>query len=289
MKRVIILLTSTLTLGFALPSYAVDVFFTDFEEAIDDFNGDGDGFVSTLDGWQSSGAIEWWDHAAGRSAQEGDFYIELNASSVFQSANNIFRDIDTFPGVNYKLSFIYAGRPSYNDSVNRITVSVNGNELGTYTDDASRNSDHIWKAATVNFIGTGGTERIEFESTGVTIDAGRGMRLDAIRLEYSSHDISVAKTDSKSGFRPGGNSTYTITVTNNGPDDAQDIDITDTLPAGVQLSGPWTCSAPSGSSCSSSSGGSAGDTTVNLTADIENGDSITVTVPVLYSTNPADY
>lgn len=270
--------------------WAVEVFFTDFEEAIDDFNGDGDGFVTTLDGWQSSaGAIEWWDDAPGRSAQEGQFYIELNASSLFQSATDIYRDINTIDGVNYRLSFIYAGRVTYDETVNRVQVSVGGNNLGTFIDDASSNTDHNWQSATVTFTGTGATERIEFQSTGLTIDAGRGMRLDAIRLEYTSHDIAVVKTDSKTGFQPGDSASYTITVTNNGPDDALDIDITDTLPNGVELSGLWSCSAPAGSSCSSNSGGSAGDTSIALTADIANGDAIVVTVPVTYSTDPSDY
>lgn len=284
------IIINTLLLGLAAPSHGAEVFFTDFEEAINDFNGDGDGFVTSLDGWQSSaGAIEWWDDAPGRSAQEGTFYIELNASSLFQSATDIYRDINTVSGVNYKLSFIYAGRPSYDDTVNRMDLSVDGNILGTFTDDASANTDHNWQSGSVSFTGTGGTERIVFQSTGLTIDAGRGMRVDAIRLEYTSHDISVEKTDSKAGFKPGETSSYTITVTNNGPDNAQDIDINDTLPNGVQLNSSWTCSAPTGSSCSTNSGGSAGDTSVSLTADIENGDAVVITIPVVYSSDPADY
>ena len=58
-------------------------------------------------------------------------------------------------------------------------------------------------------------------------------------------DLSLAKTTPSSTVPPGANVDYTLTVTNNGPSQAIDVTVTDTLPAGttfVSASGPgWTC------------------------------------------------
>jgi uncharacterized repeat protein (TIGR01451 family) len=76
-------------------------------------------------------------------------------------------------------------------------------------------------------------------------------------------DLSVTKVDTPDPVNTGSNLTYTITVTNNGPDVAGNASWTDTLPAGtsfVDLSAPegWLCTAPETGdggtvSCSSSS------------------------------------
>lgn len=48
-------------------------------------------------------------------------------------------------------------------------------------------------------------------------------------------DLSITKTDSPDPVVAGAELTYTITVTNNGPSTAQDVVITDTLPAGTTM------------------------------------------------------
>jgi len=102
-------------------------------------------------------------------------------------------------------------------------------------------------------------------------------------------DLQIRKDDGSLTYTPGGSSTYTIQVRNAGPDDVIGAIIQDNLPNGVTLSGPWTCLATAGSSCSAASGGAVGDSAVNLTADILNGGGITITVPVNFSSNMADY
>ena len=102
-------------------------------------------------------------------------------------------------------------------------------------------------------------------------------------------DLSITKSDATTTYTPGATSTYIITVTNNGPDDVSNVLINDNLPNGVTLTGTWSCSATAGSSCSSATGGSAGDNLVNLTATILNTGIITVSVPVQFSSNMADY
>jgi uncharacterized repeat protein (TIGR01451 family) len=62
-------------------------------------------------------------------------------------------------------------------------------------------------------------------------------------------DLQVFKADSVDPIAAGGTQTYTITVINNGPDDAEFVTLDDTLPAGttfLSLSSPagWTCTTP---------------------------------------------
>jgi uncharacterized repeat protein (TIGR01451 family) len=65
----------------------------------------------------------------------------------------------------------------------------------------------------------------------------------------ASADLSVTKTDSPDPVTPGENVTYTITVTNGGPDTALGVSLTDTVPGGstlVSFTSPagWTCTVP---------------------------------------------
>ncbi|NOT61302.1 MAG: DUF11 domain-containing protein, partial [Acidobacteria bacterium] len=65
----------------------------------------------------------------------------------------------------------------------------------------------------------------------------------------SSANLSVTKTDGPDPIVAGNNLTYTITVTNSGPDPAATVVLNDTLPAGttfVSLTAPsgWSCTTP---------------------------------------------
>ncbi|HBB87720.1 MAG TPA: hypothetical protein DC047_08910, partial [Blastocatellia bacterium] len=62
-------------------------------------------------------------------------------------------------------------------------------------------------------------------------------------------DLSITKVDSPDPVNTGANLTYTITVTNNGPDPAVNASWTDTLPAGTSFAAladvaGWSCTAP---------------------------------------------
>jgi uncharacterized repeat protein (TIGR01451 family) len=59
-------------------------------------------------------------------------------------------------------------------------------------------------------------------------------------------DLAITKTDSKDPGHPNQNLTYTLTVTNNGPDPAFGVIVTDTLPGTVN----FVSSSPSQGSCS---------------------------------------
>lgn len=66
---------------------------------------------------------------------------------------------------------------------------------------------------------------------------------------FASADLSISKDDNPDPLNAGTNLTYTIGVTNSGPDPADAVEWTDTLPAGttfVSLSSPggWSCTTP---------------------------------------------
>lgn len=101
-------------------------------------------------------------------------------------------------------------------------------------------------------------------------------------------NLSVTKTDGSATYTPGEGATYTVTVSNAGPDPVVGATVTDTLPNGATLAGPWTCSATNGA-CTPVSGGAVGGQTVSLTVDLEAGGQAVISIPVNFSANPGDY
>jgi uncharacterized repeat protein (TIGR01451 family) len=100
--------------------------------------------------------------------------------------------------------------------------------------------------------------------------------------------LSVTKDNGVGSFRPGGSATYTLVVGNSGTGAATGAAVLDTLPDGMTLSAPWTCTASAGSSCPAS-GGSVGGNVVSLSATVLVAGTVTITVPVLLSADPGEY
>lgn len=74
--------------------------------------------------------------------------------------------------------------------------------------------------------------------------------------------FSFTKTDGRNNIIPGQNTTYTIVATNNGPSAVSGVNITDFFPAEI-LNVVWSCTASTGSSCSST-GLQSGNVNVNV-------------------------
>jgi uncharacterized repeat protein (TIGR01451 family) len=77
----------------------------------------------------------------------------------------------------------------------------------------------------------------------------RGGGVFAIQQVSPTADLSVTKTDSPDPVTVGKPLTYTVTVTNNGPNDATAVTMSDTLPSGVT----FVSATPSQGSCSGTS------------------------------------
>lgn len=107
-----------------------------------------------------------------------------------------------------------------------------------------------------------------------------------LSIEASSQvDISVTKSDFTNVYTPGGTASYIIIIENNGPDDALNLLVNDTIPNGI-VSASWNCVGSGSATCGTASG--SGDI-VNVSVDIPSGQSIQFTVDVTFSSNPADY
>ena len=88
-----------------------------------------------------------------------------------------------------------------------LTVTVDTTTLGTITNTASISGDTFDPDATNNF------------ATETTLVA--------------EADLSITKTDDPGTTVPGGTLTYTLTVNNAGPSDAEEVGVSDFFPAGV--------------------------------------------------------
>ena len=106
-----------------------------------------------------------------------------------------------------------------------------------------------------------------------TIDATRNGGVDAFAIKICvtvCHDLQLTQVDSPDPVRVGDNLTYTVTVTNNGPDSATNVVLTDLLPATVTL----VSATPSSGTCN-------GTTTVTCAlGNLADGASGTVVVVV---------
>ena len=98
-------------------------------------------------------------------------------------------------------------------------------------------------------------------------------------------DLAVAKSASPGTVTLRQPFTWTVTVTNNGPGNAQQTDLTDTLPAGVVITGPitYTTTSPAGSGTCSV----AGSTVSCALGVLNNAGVATITLPARIDAFPA--
>lgn len=76
-------------------------------------------------------------------------------------------------------------------------------------------------------------------------------------------DLAVTKTDNRTTAIPGTQNVYTLSVTNNGPNPANVVTVTDTFP-GAFTGATWTCSGTGGGTCPLSGSGNINTNTVSL-------------------------
>lgn len=88
----------------------------------------------------------------------------------------------------------------------------------------------------------------------------------------ASGDVSVTKSVDQTSAITGQNVTYTITVHNNGPNSAQNVSVSDTLPSGLSFVSSQTtggsCSGTTTVTCTIGTMGNNGTVTITITATI---------------------
>jgi uncharacterized repeat protein (TIGR01451 family) len=88
-------------------------------------------------------------------------------------------------------------------------------------------------------------------------------------------NLGITKTDGATSINPGSALTYTIVVSNAGPDTSNGSIVTDTVPASI-TGVTWTCgSVTAGATCGAASGSG---NSINTTANLPSGSSVTYTV-----------
>ncbi|EED31197.1 conserved repeat domain protein [gamma proteobacterium NOR5-3] len=142
-----------------------------------------------------------------------------------------------------------------------------------------------------------GTNPDPIDNTAVVTGATGLRRPDSTPYDVTAQDndtapvtarsnLAVTKDDGSTTYTPGGTATYVVTVTNAGPSDAGDVDVTDSLPTGVTLTGPVTCTVTGTATCGSASAGTAGDTGFTLnnsTIAAGAGNALVLSVPVAFA------
>jgi uncharacterized protein len=113
---------------------------------------------------------------------------------------------------------------------------------------------------------------------------------------FPQTDVSVSISSATSTLLTGSTSNYSFTVSNSGPDAAQQLSLTETLPAGATISvtaAPgWTCSTGSTLSCTTSSLAAGASSTFSVSISpacaLADGTPIATTVSVTSATDDSD-
>jgi uncharacterized repeat protein (TIGR01451 family) len=129
-------------------------------------------------------------------------------------------------------------------------------------------------AIAVTAPGAGGiiVNTAEVASGVADLDASDNADTAATTVATALADLAIAKTDSPDPVDAGATLTYTLSVTNNGPDAATAITVTDDLPGGAAFAGVtapgWSCAEASGTvTCTRPSLDPAAVSDILLTAD----------------------
>jgi len=112
-----------------------------------------------------------------------------------------------------------------------------------------------------------------------------------IEVKENQADLSISKIDSEDPVMPGDSLTYTVTVNNAGPETAENVVVTDTLPAGVTLVQTSGCTeSPEGGvpACSLDNIPSGGSAQYTIDVTVDSDAPVTLTNTVSVSSDTAD-
>ncbi len=133
------------------------------------------------------------------------------------------------------------------------------------------NGAALWDTVRVVATSAGTQLNVAAATTTTTDPSLANNRSTASTQVSSSSDLAITKTDGVTGVNQGGTVTYTIVVTNGGPEPVIGAAVTDSFPAALTTVG-WTCTPSGGASCGSASGTGHID---QVLVDIPAGDTVT--------------
>jgi len=245
------------------------------------YNGAGLTFVGAHNDAGRTRRVEMWYMLAPATGSH-NVIVTVNTTGVNEG---VVAGATTFTGVDQTLPlgmFVSADGANGGNSQLDVPSVVNGMILDTLAVDGTQTVTvpgpqiQQWNVQRGNNTNPGvvgvGTSRTGAPSVPISesFSGTSNWSLGAVSINPTSADVAV--TTSVSAVALGQNSTYNITVTNNGPSSANNVVLTDTLAAGLTLisvtpSGTTTCSG-------------TGPITCNLPASLAGGASVTVAVVV---------
>lgn len=200
------------------------------------YGGLGDAFVSKLN--TNGTSLIYSTYLGGQSGLDEGYAIAADghgAAYVAGTASSGF-----FPTTPDALSTNLTGSPDA--FVTKLNVSGSDLEYSTFLGGSSSEGSYgVALDGDNNIYVVGYTDSTNFPTSGGAYDTSRGGFRDGFVTKLSNipgpplASLSIAKTDSSDPIAQGVNLTYTLTVTNRGPDDATGVVIEDTLPDGVSF------------------------------------------------------
>jgi uncharacterized repeat protein (TIGR01451 family) len=158
--------------------------------------------------------------------------------------------------------------------------------LGGSTGSDQGNGIAVDAAGSSYIVGT--TSSSDFPTVGAFQSSLKGTSDAFVTKIGPDADVSITKADSRDPVMVGNNLTYTLTVSNPGPEDAADVIVSDTLPAGVAFvsttSSQGTCSGTSAIACNLGTILKSATATVTVTVTPSSVATITNTATVSSST-----
>ena len=205
---------------------------------------------------------QWVDAAVNDTAVVSTATSASTTVGNLNSTANTSAETDALAVVEVKSGFDYT-----------ITEALGGANTGFYD-------------STLSCTGTGDTD----VSNGVLTPATADTDVVCTYLNDGRiSDLQVVKTDGETTYTPGEAFSYTVTVSNNGPDAVTNALLSDNVPT-WGLGVTWTCAPAVGSlaaNCGVTSG--SGDLLNQVIASIPNGEAVVYTITGTYSTDMTDY
>ena len=169
------------------------------------------------------------------------------------------------------------------------TAQGSGNVLDTVTIPAGDSVRYVVSAA----IDSGLTGTLANTATvtppASVVDPNPGNNTSTVTVPLTpTVTLGGGKSDGTDHYTPGAAQTYFIVVDNAGPSDAKSVTVSDTLPAGVTLTGSVTCTAAGTALCGTVTGSAGGTAfgTTGASIPAGSGNQLTFTVPVVYRREP---
>jgi hypothetical protein len=190
----------------------------------------GFGIFPSIPGWShqaragtTSSGIEIQDHSAGNpAAGAGDQFAELDSDGP----SRIFQDLATSAGSTYRLSFIYSARPGTApaDNMFRVMAGPASAQFGPLTSPGQTQ----WATATLDFVATAGSSRVEYLDLGPEQAAGGlGAYIDLVSVELINSPPSCGGVaPSRASLWPPNHKLRTITLSGATDPDANPVTIT---------------------------------------------------------------